>query len=59
MVSLLMNIHSMWVNRVRFSDVKRVTANTSQIPGWQTFTLDVNLDGSEYKPGSLIVEADR
>lgn len=40
-----------------FVDVTQVDAQTSDIPGWDEIGLDVNADGSLYKPESLFVEA--
>lgn len=42
---------------VGFARVKRVHYNESDIPDFAAFYLDNELDGSEYKPGSLYVEA--
>jgi hypothetical protein len=43
-----------------FSGVTMVNDRSSQIPGWEDIGLDVADDRvSEYKPGSLYVEARR
>lgn len=33
--------------------------NTSSIPNWNDFGLDLNEDGNEYKPGSLYMEVEK
>ena len=40
-----------------FTDIRRVDAHTSAIPGWAKLGLDTNPDGTEYKPSSLFMEA--
>jgi len=40
-----------------FVDTKVLDAHASAIPGWEAIGLDVNSDGSVYKPGSLYMEA--
>ena len=40
-----------------FVDVRHLDAYTSDIPNWAEIGLDLNPDGSVYKPGSLFVEA--
>lgn len=40
-----------------FSDPRILTNTDSQIPDWRGYRLDEEPDGSEYKPGSLYVEA--
>lgn len=40
-----------------FSEVTVQSFNTSLIPGWVELGLDHNMDGEEYKPESLYVEA--
>jgi hypothetical protein len=40
-----------------FRDPSVLEYNVSNIPGWADFRLEVNADNSEYKPGSLYVEA--
>jgi predicted SAM-dependent methyltransferase len=42
-----------------FRDVRALDVTTSQIVGWNTFGLDVEPDGSPYKPGSLYIEGQR
>jgi SAM-dependent methyltransferase len=42
-----------------FSVCKQTTAWKSRIGGWDVFGLDVNTDGTEYRPGSLYMEAVR
>lgn len=39
-----------------FVDPRQLDAYTSQIPGWSAVALDLNPDGSVYKPGSLFME---
>lgn len=39
-----------------FVSTRQVDAHTSDIPGWDMIRLDLNCDGSVYKPGSLFVE---
>lgn len=41
---------------VGFSDVTRMTAETSFIRDWTNFNLDTDPDGSVYKPDSLFME---
>lgn len=43
--------------KVEFSEVHRQVYNTSLIPNWNDYGLDLDDDGNEYKPGSLYVEA--
>jgi hypothetical protein len=33
--------------------------DTSRVPGWASYGLDLGEDGEEYKPGSLYVEAEK
>lgn len=40
-----------------FEAVTQQTATSSQIPNWQRFLLDTELDGRVYKPDSLFMEA--
>lgn len=40
-----------------FSSVKLCDENTSAIKDWNNWNLDVELDGTPYKPGSIYVEA--
>jgi len=42
-----------------FTKVAVLDHNRSAIAGWQSFALDVEPDGSPYKPGSLYIEACR
>ena len=42
-----------------FSSVTVLDYLSSDIPNWDRYALDVNSDGSQYKPGSLYVEARR
>lgn len=42
-----------------FDEILVVDERTSRIPGWDSFRLDREPDGSPYKPGSLYVEARR
>jgi len=39
-----------------FTDVQQVDARTSRIPGWSSFCLDLNRDGTEHQKSSLYVE---
>jgi predicted SAM-dependent methyltransferase len=41
-----------------FTNISVRSFDESQIPDWQKYGLDANLDGSPYKPGSLYVEAE-
>jgi len=45
------------LERTGFRDVSVVDYLTSRIAGWNGFGLDVEPDGSPYKPGSLYMEA--
>ena len=40
-----------------FTDIEVVDFQTSSIPGWSSTGLDQDPDGSEYRPGSLYIEA--
>ena len=40
-----------------FVSASRFTHNTSNISDWNSFQLDLNIDGSPYKPFSLYIEA--
>jgi len=40
-----------------FGEIQRVDAVTSRIEGWARFALDINEDGTVYKPCSLYMEA--
>lgn len=40
-----------------FVDVRQVGPGESDIPGWETIGLDLNPDGTLYKPRSLFMEA--
>jgi hypothetical protein len=40
-----------------FVDVRIESYDKSAIPGWNDIGLDLNSDGSQYKPDSLYVEA--
>lgn len=40
-----------------FTRIERVTPLHSRIPNWPEFNLDIDPDGSVYKPNSLIIEA--
>jgi predicted SAM-dependent methyltransferase len=40
-----------------FKQVRRTTYDKSALPAWTMFCLDNNADGTEYKAGSLYVEA--
>jgi hypothetical protein len=44
---------------VGYKNVRVMTADTSQIEGWQQYYLDQNPDGSTYKADSLYMEAER
>lgn len=41
----------------KFTKIRVCTANESRIPRWNNFKLDINTDGSIYKPDSLYMEA--
>ncbi len=43
--------------RTGFVEVQHLDAHTSTISNWNKIGLDLNLDGSIYKPGSLFMEA--
>ena len=43
--------------RAGFRDVQRMGPTTSRIPGWVSFRLDANEDGSIHQPGSIWMEA--
>lgn len=43
--------------RAGFTDPQVVSNTTSRIPDWSGYLLDESEDGSEYRPGSLYVEA--
>lgn len=45
------------LDQVGFTDIKVVDHDTSSIPDWASTGLDHEPDGSEYRPGSLYVEA--
>lgn len=45
--------------RAGFGACEQTTAWESRIENWETFGLDINVDGSEYKPESLYMEAVR
>jgi SAM-dependent methyltransferase len=47
------------LERSGFETVRRCDHETSRIPDWDTYGLDRDESGSEYKPGSLYVEAGR
>ncbi|NJD31280.1 MAG: methyltransferase domain-containing protein [Gammaproteobacteria bacterium] len=40
-----------------FRDIAVVAHDRSRIPGWETYGLDVDAEGRQYKPDSLYVEA--
>lgn len=42
---------------VGFKNIQETDYSTSRIDGWAQFGLDVNEDGTVYKPGSLYMEA--
>ena len=44
---------------VGYSDVHQQSYDTSLIPDWNGFGLDVDAAGRQYRPGSLDVEATR
>lgn len=45
------------LERNSFSDIRIMTCNHSGIPQFETYSLEINKDGSEYKPNALYVEA--
>ena len=44
---------------VGFKDIQQRSPNESKIDRWNTFKLDINDDGTIYKPGSLYMEASK
>ncbi|MGH8719569.1 MAG: class I SAM-dependent methyltransferase [Burkholderiales bacterium] len=42
---------------LKFSDIRRYQYNTSQVPNWNDYGLDLDENGKEYKPESFYVEA--
>lgn len=40
-----------------YREIEVAAYDRSRIPGWEAYGLDRNADGSEYKPGSLYMEA--
>ena len=47
------------LQQASFGDIIMLDHRTSRVPGWESFRLDVEADGSAYKPGSVYVEATR
>lgn len=47
------------LSQAGFCDPRRVDAHESAIPRWSAIGLDLNPDGTPYKPGSLYMEARR
>ena len=45
------------LKRAGFSSTQVCSCHESQIPGWDSYGLDVTESGAEYKPGSLYMEA--
>jgi hypothetical protein len=45
------------LNTVGFSTIKFVTPSESSIANWNSYGLDLKLDGSVHKPNSLFAEA--
>jgi len=45
------------LQRVGYHDIKLMRFDASGVPGWDQFGLDTHVDGSEYAPGSLYMEA--
>jgi len=45
------------LRRVGYHDIKLMRFDTSSIQGWGQLGLDTHVDGSEYAPGSLYMEA--
>jgi predicted SAM-dependent methyltransferase len=45
------------LTRTGFGHIERQRFNTSGIPRWMDYGLDVNINGNEHKPGSLYLEA--
>jgi len=41
----------------KFKDVKICTASESRVPKWNSYNLDINPDGTVYKPDSIFIEA--
>jgi predicted SAM-dependent methyltransferase len=50
---------SVLLHKVGFENVKLVGPRESQIPCWSTYSLDIEPDGTVYKPDSLYMEAMR
>ncbi|WP_041470489.1 hypothetical protein [Chloroflexus aggregans] len=47
------------LERTGFHHITILSYNTSNIPNWEQYGLDVDADGRQYKPGSLYVEAQK
>jgi SAM-dependent methyltransferase len=47
------------LEKTGYAEVRPFAATTSQIGGWNSFGLDLEPDGTPYKPGSLYLEAKR
>lgn len=45
------------LKRVGFRSPEVMNYETSSIPNWNNYRLDLDADGNEYKPGSLYIEA--
>jgi hypothetical protein len=45
--------------KYRFKDVRTRDLPASRIDGWSEFHLDINEDGTVYKPGSLYMEGEK
>jgi hypothetical protein len=48
---------SFFLRKVGFKGIKIEQYNSSSIPDWNKYGLDLDDFGNEYKPGSLYVEA--
>ncbi|MGC8952720.1 hypothetical protein [Chloroflexus sp.] len=47
------------LERTGFRNITVLAYNTSNIPNWERYGLDVDTDGRQYKPGSLYIEAQK
>jgi len=47
------------LKRSGFINIARQDPNTSKIPMWEDSGLDMNRDGTVYKPGSLYIEGEK
>jgi SAM-dependent methyltransferase len=47
------------LRQANFESVQQVSYDRSSVANWSDFALDLAVDGSEYKPGSLYVEGQK